>query len=77
MALSLERRVILAVLQLSGMALLESITLSCSTIFIEAFSGSSLSISNVSPMGPGLCNCTQVLVGILQEIWDTKGLPVV
>ena len=52
-ALSLGRRVILAVLQLSGMASLESIMLSCSTIFIEAFSGSSLSISKVSPDGPG------------------------
>ena len=52
-ALSLGRRVTLAVLQLSGMASLESITLSCSTIFIEAFSGSSLSISKVSPDGPG------------------------
>ena len=51
-ALSLGRRVILAVLQLSGMTSLESITLSCSTIFIEAFSGSSLSISKVSPDGP-------------------------
>ena len=51
-ALSLGRRVILAVLQLSGMTSLESITLSCSTIFIEAFSSSSLSISKVSPDGP-------------------------
>ena len=28
-------------------------------------------------MGPGLCNCTQVLVGILQERWDKIGLPVI
>ena len=37
----------------AGMVSLESITLSCSTILIEAFSDSSLSISNVSPNGPG------------------------